>query len=1357
MDQKVYGILCLLKFPDVILEAGGIPTMNDAAALGVRFLDKLESIVDYRSTFKVLELLWVVTGYAVHIYSKKYKIKINEIMNCKNNLVKVCTFAPLFSASEKSHYAESVIRFLAQLNQDPELQAILHLACSVNVTNDKNYYAFDEAMEILGVKFVKQNMSKSANIINLETLKLEIKSVQVEQERLDLFLSEFINNCTGNCIERSVQDQKEKIWNLVNDLLSVFEFSNPKEHSLFSSAQELYDEEYKRLFVTYENGLQRSKAILRQDILGTEDRKRKANNKDEIELSQNTIKRLKIINKPDSNKWQITTEEEKNILNLFVQAPKLTDQLVEEVKSKLSNWDTQRISLNLMVLLIVWITIFSLTSSVSGFGTFTHNETNSYETSPMMWQSGKYIDGTVVIRIINSNPYKPSNSTEWLRPVLSLRIIHPNGTVNEIDKVLEIQEFNWQIFNIFGINESPISIYALQRGYLIVRYFKASDTNNLTTYEEWGRIIDWNGNLYDEVNLGDAYIENSIWFPSVTTIIPNVDPAKGFIRIAGVNATYVEWQQYMIGDSFNLIKLQEGNFQLPQSGSAAISTMATVDEGYSIILANSTSSTNSNNLFEVYATVYDFKIGYNETQFSAPKLLYQSTISNITVISVDCSISSSGTGQVCMLTFTRNVTYYYVKLDFLISGSVTKTIPLTNLPELPRNISTGWQIESIPYGGYLLTSYFVSGSGRTVNGYYFNEIENSYSKWEFDNPSFLNLRGILLILPNNTLLVSQIERWQIESIPYGGYLLTSYFVSGSGRTVNGYYFNEIENSYSKWEFDNPSFLNLRGILLILPNNTLLVSQIESNNTWSLNTTDMPNYSGNLDHGYSNIIIDSTYPSINANISNISNLTDMGNITITYNQPVELSDGNIWIYLVDNSVNQNVTRQFVNANNYEYCSISEDGLTVTVKVIRSTFSYPNGQFYVKVDNNFVKSKVYDEPLKGINDNIWKFNTSPTIEETHPDPVSGALRLTIEGTEYYENLNQTGTYDFFFDLQTELSKILSIDFNRLNSNVRTQIDNTLPNRQILISLNIRSSKNERSVKSIIDDLNDMIKYKRITAISLFPTTNYLDEDFGFEPKQNLWKKYKIRILGAVLAFGILVVLFLFAHKKERKGRNVVVLQLGLIIFDFVMDSLFVSFNGGVVKVLYIPSVVFLIVPIIVNTIWAFYTIFNESRSKTFLDWFTQHEKAVLIFTVLSGADITALSILYSNLAGFEFFNAPFSTKGKNRIFWVSCLNIFVEGIPQVIIQILYLRNVVTYDIIPLFALISSCLNLLVNIVGRLFQAINICRHRSLEIPATESNFTSDELMSHSIHVKDESNSKKNSLTKRSSKGSCQEVIS
>ncbi|RHZ83236.1 hypothetical protein Glove_99g117 [Diversispora epigaea] len=985
-----------------------------------------------------------------------------------------------------------------------------------------------------------------------------------------------------------------------------------------------------------------------------------------------------------------------------------------------------RSSLNLIVLLITWITIFSLTSSVSGLGSFTHNETIPYPNPPRMWQYGKYFDGTVVIRIINRDSTVTSTNTSelWVKKMLSLRILHPNGTVSEIEKDLGIQDFNWKIVASPGGDYlDPMSIYSLHKGFVLVRYFNASNPDDINTYEEWGRIIDWNGNLYSEVNFGGSYIENGIWFPTGTAIVTNVDPSKGFIRIAGRNASYVEWQQYMIDDSFNLKILSNGTIILPQEDvtSAMIITMATVDEGYSIIIGNSTNATESNPL-QYRAALYDLTIGYNESQFSSPKLLYQIPLSNITLSNLFCGISSSGVGQVCTINVvqsnTTNSTDYYVQLNFLSSGSVTDVTPISrNLPVLPSNSTTGWQVENIPYGGYLFYGYFLDASSRT----------NAYA----------------------------------------------------------YYFDESSPDPIAWELPEPSVLNVKGLMSILPNNTLLVSQIELVNSWTLRTVNIPKYSKNSDNGYSNLQINSTNPSIN---SIIQPTKDMSNITITYYEPVELSDGYIWVYQIDNNSGDNVIRQYVNGNDREYCSISDDGLTVKVVVIKSVFSFPNRDFYIKVDNNFVKSKAYGEPLMGINDNIWTFKTNSSVE-TFAGSTSGVLRLTSNGTNYYKTLNSTGQDNFFFDLIAELTKVLGIDSKRLNSNQKTQVDNTIsPDHPMFISLTIQSSKDERSVQNIISDLSDMIKYKSITSIGRLPTTNLLDEDFGFETRQNLWEKYKLRFLGVILAIGILAVLFLLAQKKESEGRNMAVLQLGLIIFDFVMDTLFVSNNGKVVEVLYIPSVIFLTVPIVVNTVWAFYIIIEESKPdnksgsnfsksskyENFFDWFTKHGKVASIFTVLAGADIEALSILYSNMAGFEFFNAPFSTIGKHRIFWGSCLNIFLEDIPQVIIQILYQQSVVTYDIIPLLALISSCLNLLINIVGRLYQAINLCRHGSLEYeprsqdefgglqplqtPDPERNFNSSESLSHSADVKEEKgrNNEKHNLEKRSSRGSFQEVI-
>jgi hypothetical protein len=44
--------------------------------LGVKFLEKLESVVDYRSTVRVLELIWTAVALAIRIYIKK-KILLN--------------------------------------------------------------------------------------------------------------------------------------------------------------------------------------------------------------------------------------------------------------------------------------------------------------------------------------------------------------------------------------------------------------------------------------------------------------------------------------------------------------------------------------------------------------------------------------------------------------------------------------------------------------------------------------------------------------------------------------------------------------------------------------------------------------------------------------------------------------------------------------------------------------------------------------------------------------------------------------------------------------------------------------------------------------------------------------------------------------------------------------------------------------------------------------------------------------------------------------------------------------------------------------------------------------------------------
>jgi len=217
----------------------GFGMFNLAAALGTKYLDKLEAVVDYRSTYRVLEMIWFVVGVALHIYLKQYNKTIEQIINEDNNLLKtwlfyfkwtgwwkahrigirmenfemqhesLSAFAPLFPIAGKLNYASSVTFFLAHLAKHPELKELLKHACSINIGREKHFFAFDEALETFGVKYVKQNIS--GNPINIEQLKNQIKSVQSERDRINLFLFEFLDDNITFQGDRTVLSRKETI------------------------------------------------------------------------------------------------------------------------------------------------------------------------------------------------------------------------------------------------------------------------------------------------------------------------------------------------------------------------------------------------------------------------------------------------------------------------------------------------------------------------------------------------------------------------------------------------------------------------------------------------------------------------------------------------------------------------------------------------------------------------------------------------------------------------------------------------------------------------------------------------------------------------------------------------------------------------------------------------------------------------------------------------------------------------------------------------------------------------------------------------------------------------------------------
>uniref|UniRef100_U9T453 Uncharacterized protein n=1 Tax=Rhizophagus irregularis (strain DAOM 181602 / DAOM 197198 / MUCL 43194) TaxID=747089 RepID=U9T453_RHIID len=187
----------------------GYGIFNIAGILGVQFLDKLEKGVDFRATSKVLELIWISVGIAIHIYVKKKKQTLDNILE-ENNCVKVWylyfqwasywrahwfgirwgifdlqheslkAFSPLFPIAGKSNYARSITHHIYCIENDSKLRAMLRIAPSINLISSGHFFAYDEALKTFGIKFVKQNVTRIPT--DSEELKLKIKATQLEKE-----------------------------------------------------------------------------------------------------------------------------------------------------------------------------------------------------------------------------------------------------------------------------------------------------------------------------------------------------------------------------------------------------------------------------------------------------------------------------------------------------------------------------------------------------------------------------------------------------------------------------------------------------------------------------------------------------------------------------------------------------------------------------------------------------------------------------------------------------------------------------------------------------------------------------------------------------------------------------------------------------------------------------------------------------------------------------------------------------------------------------------------------------------------------------------------------------------------------
>src|SRR6266542_3768414 len=352
-----------------------------------------------------------------------------------------------------------------------------------------------------------------------------------------------------------------------------------------------------------------------------------------------------------------------------------------------------------------------------------------------------YDDGTVVLRIIRRNV--ASWDQICLIEKFFLRIIHLDGTVDEKDIDLGIQPFNYCIQKANGLNFKYfvdfINYALIRKNQVLVTYYNATDLNDFHTYEEWGMIIDFDGNVKSRISFGFTFIEQRLQqlVSSNSEIMLNINREKGFFRIASIrNTTDIEWQQYKAEPDGTITRLTNGILPFKDFSSSLATVIATVDEGYAVIYVNKTTTPLS--LLSV------LHIGYNQTPVE-PFSIYQASALNLTIISVSCNIVTVGVGHICTLTVNlkdpaglQPDEISYVKINFLSSGLPLSSKVINRLFPIIENtnlLGLDWQVNDLPFGGYLLTnSSAPTTNGTIIYGYLFDEDDSNYLAWALDEP-----------------------------------------------------------------------------------------------------------------------------------------------------------------------------------------------------------------------------------------------------------------------------------------------------------------------------------------------------------------------------------------------------------------------------------------------------------------------------------------------------------------------------------------------------------------------------------------------------------------------------------------------
>ncbi|CAG8698753.1 17443_t:CDS:2, partial [Funneliformis caledonium] len=394
----------------------------------------------------------------------------------------------------------------------------------------------------------------------------------------------------------------------------------------------------------------------------------------------------------------------------------------------------------------------------------------------------------------------------------------------------------------------------------------------------------------------------------------------------------------------------------------------------------------------------------------------------------------------------------------------------------------------------------------------------------------------------------------MESLYYGGYLLILHRyneLNDQVEELNGYIFDMSANLHGPWPFGNPiekPALGRRNGVLFTNNTLVTLNQNLNDSTWSIESKTLPNFVESEPYKNPNII--STDPPNNDKIP-----LRKASITIFFKNEIVLSNGNITIFQYQDS--ELVLKQS-HPGLHPNCILGDDHKSVTIKMLDSNFNIPSATYTVELSHEFFVDKLTRLAPLGLQAGDWNFTTEIKLEE-YPDSLEVVLGLTEDASIYFKNLTKKDKVAFLNQMSIDLTKTIPIEPTRFIPIQETQNHDRC--NKVLISIRIRQRDDPFKLngRTIIKDLDTLIKNKDITGISRFESSNMLDENFGSATGKSFSGSYEVEVGFFAAFFIIVLILHICAYSLEIWGnreQNFIAFKTSLATVDIIFDVWFIA---------------------------------------------------------------------------------------------------------------------------------------------------------------------------------------------------------